>query len=317
MDAPQGEAQGTAAAAAAERQRGNLAGILAMVMATVSFTAGDLLMKIAADHLPTGELVFLRGLMVMWLALVAAAVAGALDDLRRLLTIPAMAGRASGDVGGAIFFQAALARMPFADIMAILQVTPLTLTAASALMLGERVGWRRWSAVAIGLLGALLIIKPGSSAFNWWAIAGIAAVLCGAYRDVSTRRIAPGISPLTIMVLSSAAVTLAALSLALFEEWRWPGARLLGLVAGCAVLSLLGHLAVIRSVRLGEISAIAPFRYCSIVWAIAAGYAVWGELPDRVSATGIVTVIMAGLYTLYREHALRRRAGLAPARRPR
>ena len=97
----------------------------------------------------------------------------------------AMGWRGVGDVGSALFFLAALARMPFADLMGILQMTPLSLTAASALFLGEHIGWRRWTAVVTGFAGALLVIKPGSSAFNAWGATGCAV---GAVR-YTTRRL--------------------------------------------------------------------------------------------------------------------------------
>src|SRR5690606_10069451 len=100
------------------------------------------------------------------------------------LLAPPMVLRAIGDVGGALAFQSALARMAFADLIAIIQMNPLTVTAASAVFLDERVGWRRWTAAVVGLLGVLLIIRPGTSAFTWWSILAIVSVLFATLRDV-------------------------------------------------------------------------------------------------------------------------------------
>ena len=285
----------------------NLRGIAAMIAATASFCCGDAVMKLASTTLPTGELIFLRGIVGISIITTVVFASGAAGHVRRALT-PIIGLRASGDVGGAMFFQSALARMPFPDLMSILQITPLSLTAASALFLGERVGWRRWTAVAVGMFGALLIIKPGTNAFNWWALAAIGSVLSGTIRDISTRRIDVTIPPQVIMLFSALAVTSAGLACTLIESWQMPSARLMAFMASAAVFSQIGQLCTIIAVRSGEISAVAPFRYTSIVWAILLGLLIWNHLPDTVSLIGICIIVLAGLYAFFREQKLRRLA---------
>jgi drug/metabolite transporter (DMT)-like permease len=285
---------------------GNLKGIAAMVAATALFTCGDAAMKIVSGSLPTGETVFIRGVCTVTIVTIAAFWTGAIYRLRDAF-VRVMGWRCVGDVGGALFFQAALARMPFADLMGILQMTPLSLTAASALFLGEHVGWRRWTAVAIGFAGALLVIKPGTSAFNAWALLGVLAVLSGALRDVSTRRLDVALSPLLIMMLSQIVVASGGLGCWMFESWKVPDPTELLALAFASVFSLIGHLCVIFSLRSGEVAAVAPFRYAGIVWAILLGFLIWDQLPDALSLTGILILASAGLYTFYREQQLRRR----------
>jgi len=284
---------------------GNLKGIAAMVAATALFTCGDAAMKLVSSSLPTGETVFVRGVSTVTLVTIAAFWTGAIYRLRDAF-VRAMGWRSVGDVGSALFFQAALARMPFADLMGILQMTPLSLTAASALFLGEHVGWRRWTAVAIGFLGALLVIKPGSSAFNAWALLGVLSVLCGSLRDVSTRRLDVALSPLLILMLSQVVVAAAGLGCWMFETWKVPSTGEVFALIFASVFSLLGHLCVISSLRSGEVAAVAPFRYAGIVWAILLGFVIWNQLPDALSLAGIFVLISAGLYTFYREQKLRR-----------
>jgi len=285
---------------------GNLKGIAAMVAATALFTCGDAAMKIVSGSLPTGETVFIRGVCTVTIVTIAAFWTGAIYRLRDAF-VRVMGWRCVGDVGGALFFQAALARMPFADLMGILQMTPLSLTAASALFLGEHVGWRRWTAVAIGFAGALLVIKPGTSAFNAWALLGVLAVLSGALRDVSTRRLDVALSPLLIMMLSQIVVASGGLGCWGFESWKVPDPTELLALAFASVFSLVGHLCVIFSLRSGEVAAVAPFRYAGIIWAILLGFIIWNQLPDALSLTGILILASAGLYTFYREQQLRRR----------
>jgi drug/metabolite transporter (DMT)-like permease len=298
-----GEGQAGTAALSASLDRRSVRAIGAMVLATIAFTLGDAAMKLIAGTIPTGQAVFMRCLGSAILVGAAATVTGAIVTVRRAL-VPLMAWRSMGDAGSALFFQAAVGRMPFADIMGILQLTPLSLTAASALFLGAHVGWRRWSAVMVGLGGALLVIKPGTSAFNIWALFAVGTVLCGTVRDITTRKLDGGLSPLVILLVSQTVVALVALGFVTFESWVWPSPQETGLIALSAALTLAGHVWIIASLRGGDIATVAPFRYAGIIWAILIGLALWGELPDALSFCGIVMLIAAGIYTFRRERAI-------------
>ena len=283
----------------------NLRGILAMIVACALFAVGDTIMKLLAGSAPTSELLFIRGLFVMAGALAACAYLGAFKVIHRALS-RAMAVRSAGDSAGAWAFQLALARMPYADLSAIGQLGPLSITAASAIFLGERVGWRRWTATAIGFLGVLLIIRPGSSTFTWWAVAGIIGVLGGTIRDLGTRRIDPAVPPPMISLFSSALTVVTSLLFVAGGDWVWPSATVvLGLFCA-AMFSLLGQLATIVSVRSGELSAVVPFRYAIIIFAIISGVVVFDQFPDPVTLLGILIVCVAGLYTFHREQVRRR-----------
>ncbi len=285
----------------------NVRGIMFMTAACASFACGDTIMKLAAGKVPTSELLFLRGSFVSVGGLLIAIWLGSLPMLHRALS-KAMALRAAGDVTGAWSFQLALARMPYADLTAVGQLIPLSITAASALFLGEKVGWRRWTATAIGLFGVLLIIRPGSSAFNWWTIAGLVSVLASTVRDLGTRYVDRSVPPPIIMMLSAGATTLTSLLAAPFSGWSSPEGQLVFAMAAAALFSLFGQICVIISVRTADISAVAPFRYTIILFAIASGILVFGHFPDSVTLLGTAIVVAAGLYTFYREQSLRRLA---------
>ncbi|MFV0296641.1 MAG: DMT family transporter [Hyphomicrobiaceae bacterium] len=274
-----------------------------MVFATVAFTLGDAAMRMASGAVPTGQSVFMRSLTSVVVVMLVAHFTGKLRMLRRAL-VPWMGWRCAGDAGNSLMFQAALARMPFADIMGVLQLTPLSLTAASAIFLGAAVGWRRWAAVGAGLVGALLVIKPGTSAFNIWAIVAIGAVLCGTLRDVATRRLDHGIPTLLILLVSQMAVAAGGLGLSWLQGWAWPGLGPTALIVFAGLMTLLGHLWMIISLRIGEISAVAPFRYAGIIWAIVVGFIVFREIPDFWSLAGMAVLVAAGLYAFYRERRL-------------
>jgi drug/metabolite transporter (DMT)-like permease len=290
----------------------NLKGIVAMSAAMGSFACGDTIMKLASTTLPTSELLFIRGLCVTTASIAAALAMGAFTELRAAMS-GAMALRAGGDVAGGWLFQSGLARMAYPDLMAITQLNPLTMTAASALFLGEKVGWRRWSAAFVGLIGVLIIIRPGSSTFTWWALAGIASVLAATVRDLATRRVDRRVPPFLIMTLSAGAVTLASLLVAPFAAWEWPAGSTFAMLVAASMFSLTGQLCVISAMRTGEVSAVAPFRYTIIVFAILSGIVVFDHLPDGPTLVGIVIVAAAGLYTFFREQQLRRLAMAKPS----
>ncbi|MEQ1647643.1 MAG: DMT family transporter [Hyphomicrobiaceae bacterium] len=283
----------------------NIRGVLAMLAAMATFIVGDATMKLASERLPTGEAMFLRGLiagsLIWYLAWRAQAIHLLGEIPKKLLTL-----RSIGDAGGSLLYQSALARMPFADASAILQLNPLLVTAGAAIFLHEKVGWRRWTATAVGLIGVMLIIRPGSASFTWASMLVIAAVICSTMRDLVTRQMAMGIPTILITALATTAITISTLLLLPFEVWRKPTIDDMAFLTLPALCMLAGQFLVVYSIRSGEVSTVVPFRYSAILWALLLSFVIWNHIPDTTTLVGIAIVVCAGLYTLYREHHLRR-----------
>ena len=159
-------------------------------------------------------------------------------------------------------------------------------------------------AVAVGLVGGLLIIKPGTSAFDWWALAAVAAVLLATTREISTRKIPVTVPIPVVMVISASTVTLAALAGALIQAWSVPGIRELAMLIGAGLFILTGQFCTISAIRSAALSVVAPFRYAAMIWALLLGYGVWGHLPDTFSLLGFGIIAAAGIYTFHRERLL-------------
>ena len=290
----------------------NVRGILAMVISMAAFVVADLIVKHAGRDLPIGELLFLRGFSAAILITAVAAFTGALKSAWKAIS-PLMALRCLGDVGANLFFFLAVVRMPFAEVSAIAQFTPLALTAGAALFLGEAVGWRRWAALLVGMMGVIIIIRPGSSAFDWAALFVIASVLSVTARDLITRHMGVRFPVLLLSLFTAVAVAIGGLVMMPFETWLMPSNELMVLMLISGVCVFIGNYQIIVALRTGEIAVVAPFRYTILLFAIIGGYLIFGEMPDGITFVGIAVLIGAGLYTLHRERIRLRTASAKPS----
>jgi drug/metabolite transporter (DMT)-like permease len=280
-------------------------GIFAMLLSMAIFVVNDTLMKIAAGHLPPGQAIFMRGMITTAFGFALVVRGGLMRTASHALS-PRVVWRAVADLGGTVTFLNALIHMPMADIFGLLQFVPLAVTAGAALFMGARVGWRRWTATCVGLVGVLIIVRPGGAAFTPHVVLAVVSVLFSATRDLLSRSIPRSVPPVVIVTTSAAFVTAASSGFALFEHWTAPSPGLLGILFAAAATLLAGQYWLVAAMRTGEIAVVAPFRYSIILWAILAGFLVWGEIPDLASWLGIAIVTAAGLYTFLREHRLAR-----------
>jgi drug/metabolite transporter (DMT)-like permease len=282
----------------------NLRGILAMLAAVGILISNDTFLKMAAASLPTGEAIFLRGAIATLLCLGAIAATVGMGALRHAAGRRVQA-RAGADVLGTILYLSALMHMPIADATALWQFVPLAITAGAALFLRERVGWRRWLATMVGLIGVLIIVRPGGAGFNAYSLVALGAIGFVALRDLVTRSIDAEVPTMVVAGASAAAVAMGALLLALVETWVWPSLTALALLLMAGIGLVAGTYWMVVAMRHGDIAAVAPFRYSAVLWAIAAGFVVWGEIPDLWTWTGTAIVTGAGVYTILRETRVR------------
>ncbi len=288
-------------------QQNNTLGVVTMLAGMAFLIINDSIVKLTSSNLPTGEIIFVRGLMASAIILLVSWMRGEFGRWRTLLQKGVVL-RTIGETTATMFYLSALILMPIGNITAILQVAPLLATAGSALFLGEKVGMRRWIAAFVGFLGVLLIIKPGAEGFHAASILALAGVFFVAVRDVSTRTVSDDAPSFLITSASAIMVTLAGFVYALFEPWvPIQSAEVMGL-ALASICILGGYYFVLISFRVGEVSFISPFRYSIVIWAILIGYFVWGDIPDLWTFVGIFIVIAAGVYTFRREAVVRRPA---------
>ena len=274
--------------------------IVAMFWSTAFFMFNDATLKYTAQTMPLGEIIFLRGLVTTIIMGAWCWYFGVFKDIGRLAH-PIVFGRSILEVIGSFMYLIALTHMPMANATAMLQAMPLAVTAGAAMMFGEVVGWRRWSAIAVGFAGVMLIIRPGMQGFDAWALLAISAVLFMALRDLITRRMPKGMPSSGVCFVVCATVTVMGLVMGFSEDWVAVDVSHTLPIAACSAFVIGAYYFAIASTRVGDMSVVSPMRYTGLLWATGIGVVVWGQVPDALTFTGMAVVVGSGLYTVHRE----------------
>jgi drug/metabolite transporter (DMT)-like permease len=280
-------------------------GIVLMLSGLLLLTLNDATAKWLTTGYPVPQVISLRGIFILIPLAIVIYWRGGFAAFRPH-RIRNHALRALFFLGSTFFIITALSLMPLADAIAFTFSGPLIVAALAPFLLGERVGWRRWSAILVGFAGVVVMARPTPDAFQWAALIALCAAFSGAMRDMVTRRISAEESSDLILFTSTLAVTSAGALAAVSFPWRMPDAVDFGLFALLGLLNGGAHYLMIEAHRWGEASLIAPFRYTALVWAFILGYLVWGDLPDVWLLSGSVLVVGSGLYILQRETRAKR-----------
>lgn len=283
-----------------------------MALAMSLFAAEDALLKGLTTVLPTGQLLLTVGLLSALFMAAMGRLSGARLFSPELLSRPVLL-RTLGEVTGGIGFILTLQLLPLSTGSALMQTMPLAITFGAAMFLGEKVGWRRWLAVAVGFVGVLVILRPTGAEFDPMAAgAAMLTVFSLALRDLSTRKVSPKVHSMAIAFWGMIAYGFSGLLLALFQaqDFILPERTSALQLGAAAVFGLGGYYCMIIASRVGEVSAIIPYRYTRIIFALILGVIVFDERPDQWVLIGSALIIGSGLYTFLREryHAFHGRA---------
>ncbi len=275
--------------------------ILWMTFAMAVFALGDAGIKALAGRIPPGQIMGTMGLVGTAVFVTIAKVKG-----QRLFTVallhPAVILRFFAEMLAGTSMVMALTLAPLTLVTAILQAVPLVVTMGAALLFKEPVGLKRWSAIAIGLVGVFIILRPGSAEFDVTAIWAILAMLGLATRDLATRASPKSVGTLQLGAIGIAGLIPAGLLLFTFTSAPVlpdPVAALLLLFV--ISVTLLGYVAIINAMRMGAVAAVSPFRYTRLVFGLLLGILLFAERPDAMTYLGAALIVATGLYALYRE----------------
>ena len=277
-----------------------------MAVAMAAFSVNDATAKYLTSQMNFGQVMLLRGLFACILIGALTTHRGALRPLRTLF-VPAVTLRICGEIGGSGLFLAAISFLPLGNVTAIVQSLPLAMTLGAVLLLGEPVGWRRWGAIAAGFVGVLIIVRPGAEGFNQYSLLALVSVMFYSMRELVTKRIPAEIPTLFVTFLTTVAVTAAGAVLVFpLGGWREPSLASTALLALAAVTTLIGYQCAVMALRAGEISAVAPFRYTQMLYAMLLGYLVFAEVPDNAMVIGATIIVASGVYAFHRERVRNR-----------
>lgn len=278
----------------------SLRGIALIVAALACFSCSDAAAKAMTAVIPPIEVAWIRYVMFTLLILGATGVSerGKRSLVSRRPGLQII--RGLGLFGSSIFFITSLSFLPMAEATAISFVSPIFMTALSIPLLGETVGLRRWAAVFIGLIGVIIVVRPGTSAFEPAALFPIGTAVSAAVGYVFTRKIGDDDRSL-VALLYAALVGLAVISPVVPFVWVQPGWREIGLGIVVGIASTLAQWLVVLAFKSAKASVLAPFSYSQIVWSGLLGFVIFKNLPDAWTIAGTLVIIASGLYTAHRE----------------
>jgi drug/metabolite transporter (DMT)-like permease len=295
----------------------NLRAAAILTLSMLVFAMEDALIKMLTRDLPFSEvlgLIALAGLLAFGATL---RVQGGRFWTPALLH-PAVMLRNAAEAIGSIGIVLALGLTELSTTAAIMQATPLFITLGAAIWLGEGVGWRRGTAIVLGFVGVLVVLRPGLDGFTPASLWAVLTAVALAVRDIATRRVPSGMSSTHLSASAFAGLLLASAAMALLlrEVPALPDPSQAALALMCIICTITGYGLLVAATRLGEASAVAPFRYARLIFALVLAMVVFGERLDALTLAGSAIIVGSGLYTIWREASLaRRRAAVARVER--
>ena len=285
----------------------NAKGIVLMLFSMASFALGDTFVKTSGSFLSPAQIMFflISGGLILF-ALIAVAKGENLKEPRAFA--PVLLLRYCTEMIGLLGMIMALTAVPLSIVGAVTQASPILVAVGAVIFLRETVSWRRWSSIAIGFCGVVLVIQPWGESLDYAVLWAVLALVGFSVRDLVTRLTPPDIASASLATFTMVAALPFTATWVLFTGEKFFPAEINWIIVGCMViLGSVGYLLLITSLRLGELSAIMPFRYSRIVFLLIFGVLFFGESPSLSMLLGSALVIVSGIYLMWREHVVKQR----------
>lgn len=277
-----------------------------MILAMAGFAFEDLFIKILSAYFPISEVIIILGFTGSIVFLIIAIFQNA-PIIHKDLLDKYVIMRTICELLGAVFFVTAIALTPLSSASAILQITPLLVTIGAVIFFREKVGWRRWSAVFVGFMGVLLILRPGFGGFMPASIFALLGSVFLAARDLSTRAMKVDLPSVTIALYAFIAFGISGILIIPFNSpMVIPSLNQIMYFIGASTFGVFAYYSLVISSRIGEMSVISPFRYSRIVFAMLLAIIILGERPDSFTLIGAAIIVLSGMYTFVRENLLKK-----------
>ena len=287
--------------------KNNAKGIVLMLFSMASFALGDTFVKTSGSFLSPAQIMFflISGGLILF-ALIAVAKGENLKEPRAFA--PVLLLRYCTEMIGLLGMIMALTNVPLSIVGAVTQASPILVAVGAVIFLRETVSWRRWSSIAIGFCGVVLVIQPWGESLDYAVLWAVVALVGFSVRDLVTRLTPPDIASASLATFTMVAALPFTAIWVLFTGEKFFPAEINWIIVGCMViLGSVGYLLLITSLRLGELSAIMPFRYSRIVFLLIFGVLFFGESPSLSMLLGSALVIVSGIYLMWREHVVKQR----------
>ena len=280
--------------------RENIVGSCLMILSMAAFAGEDSIIKALSAELPVSQIIFLIGIGGAVVFLILGLLLNKAILVTEINSVP-MHARIITEICGRIFYSLALALTSLSSTTMILQATPLVVVAGAAIFFREKVGIVRWLSIGLGFIGVLLVVSPNGKEFNFLSILAILGMLGFALRDLASRAVSPKLNIFTLgchgfLSLAVAGVLLSVILQQPFltiTEKSW-----LFLVAG-VILGVVGYGSLISAMRIGEVSAITPFRYTRLIFGLSIGYFIFDEHVGLYAGLGCLLIVLSSVIVLY------------------
>ena len=277
-----------------------------MIFSMAGFALEDLFIKLLSSHLPVSQILIILGFSGATVFLITALLTRVPILHKDLLNKPLVI-RTFCELFAALFFVSAIALTPLSSATSILMATPLMVTIGAAVFFGEKVGWRRWSAVIVGFCGVLLILRPGFESFMPASLLAVIATVFLAVRDLVTRTMRFEISTTTVSMYAFFACGISGfIAMPFYSVMVIPSSTEIIYLISAVFVGVIGYYAIVLATRDGDVSVISPFRYSRLVFAMLLAIIILSERPDSLTLTGAVIIVLSGVYTFIRENKLSR-----------
>jgi drug/metabolite transporter (DMT)-like permease len=282
----------------------NFRGAVLMMICMGAFVLNDAFVRLAGDSLPLAQILFYRGLLTTITLVLVALYTGVFK-----LKVPRQDKwliffRSFTEALTAYFFLTAVMNMPFANVTAVLQILPMTVTLAAAIFFKEKVGLFRILLILLGFLGVILIINPAKDGFNMYAGYALISVFLITTRDLLSRKLSVDVSTLIPTVSASFGVLLFSIVLTINTAFQPLNLENSFFIGSAAFFIIFGYYTAVLVMRAGEISFISPFRYTAVLFALILGFIFFNEQPDKIALLGMIIVMFSGIVLMMRNNSV-------------
>ena len=272
-----------------------------MITSMAFFAVEDSLIKFVTSTIPIGQILIMFGLGGALIFLLVAHFRNEKIMLRDMLLLP-MYVRALFEIIGRLFYVLAISLIPLSTATVIIQATPIVVVAGAAIIFGEKVGWRRWTAILLGLFGVIVIIQPTAESFSFLSILALIGMIGFAGRDLASRAAPENLSVFILGLHGFIALAFSGLIYTIWDDANFVMIDIdtIGFMVGAVLFGVAAYSCLMKAMRTGEVSAVTPFRYTRLIFGVSLGVFFFNESLNYSTVLGTILIVISGLFILSR-----------------